>query len=585
MGAMRNAEVAQLLNRIARLMEIKGENRFKFQAFADASRRIDNWPEPIEGLHAEGRLREIPGVGTSLARYISEYLEGGHSPLLEELTTQFPLALLDLEEIPGVGPKLAVVLFHELGVRDLDSLEQAISDGRLQRLPRLGEKSARHILQGIKTVRQHSGRISLGIARPLAESILAHLQVLPAVQKAEICGSLRRWKETIGDIDVLVATDPKGAEEVMEIFTHLPEVRQVLLCGPTKSSVRVLHDLQVDLRVVPHRCFGAALQYFTGSQAHNVRLRELAIRAGLKLNEYGLFRLLDDQSIAGENEEEVYAALGLPWIPPELREDQGEVEAAQAERLPKLIEQADLVSDLHLHSDWSDGLDTARSMVEKARSMGYQYLAFTDHGEVLEVAHGLSLERFRAQRTALEALSQETSFPILCGVEANVLANGSLDFPSAEMDAFDWVIAGIHTGLASSGGTANDRLAEAMTGSKVDLISHPSGRLIGEREPYALDRAELFQAASLTRTALEINSHPKRLDLRDIDARQAKEAYHLPLAICSDAHSTGELDHVRYGVAVARRAWLTKDDVLNTRPLEALQDWVARRRRAREAAS
>ena len=582
---MRNAEVAQLLDRIARLMEIKGENRFKFQSFADASRRIENWPEPIEALHAEGRLREIPGVGISLARCISEYLEAGHSTLLEELIAQFPLALLDLEEISGVGPKLAAVLYHELGVSDLDSLEQAILDGRLQRLPRLGEKSARHILQGIQTVRQRSGRTPLGIARPLAESILVHLQAIPAVQKAEICGSLRRWKETIGDLDVLVAADPKRAEEVMEIFTHLPEVRQVLLCGPTKSSVRILHDLQVDLRVVSPQSFGAALQYFTGSQAHNVRLRELAIRAGLKLNEYGLFRLLDDQSIAGESEDEVYAALGLPWIPPELREDQGEVEAAQGGRLPKLIEQADLVSDLHLHSDWSDGLDSVQAMVEKARSMGYKYLAFTDHGEVLGVAHGLSLERFRAQRTALEALSQETGFPILCGLEANILADGSLDFPSSQMDAFDWVVAGIHTGLASSGGTANDRLSKAMASGKVDLISHPSGRLIGEREPYALDRAALFQAASLTRTALEINSHPKRLDLRDIDARQAKEAYHLPLAICSDAHNTGELNHVRYGVAVARRAWLTKDDVLNARPLETLMEWVAWRRQAQETAS
>jgi DNA polymerase (family 10) len=448
MDPMRNADVARLLDQISRLMEIKGDNRFKIQAFADGARRIANWPEAVEDLYRQGRLREIPGVGVGLERTIGEYLEQGHSSQLETLTAEFPPELLDLEEIPGVGPKLALTLYRELDIRSVDALEQAIQDGRLQKLPRLGEKSARNILQGIQAVRSRSGRTLLGVARPLAESMVAELQSCPAVEAIEICGSLRRWRETIGDLDLLVSSTRE--EEVMDAFASLPQVRQVLLRGSTKTSVQVEGGLQVDLRVVPRQCFGAALQYFTGSQVHNIRLRELAIRKGLKLNEYGLFRLEDDICVAGEREEEVYEALGMAWVPPELREDQGEVEASLANRLPRLVELADIRGDLHVHSDWSDGSDSAQVMLEKARSLGYQYLAFCDHGEVLGVARGLSLERFRSQRKALRSLSRETGFPLLCGVEANILSDGTLDFKAERFKAFDWVVAGIHTGFSAN---------------------------------------------------------------------------------------------------------------------------------------
>ncbi|MCR4428717.1 MAG: DNA polymerase/3'-5' exonuclease PolX [Caldiserica bacterium] len=573
---MKNQEVADLLNKISALLELKGENRFKVIAYAEAARRIENLSTPIENLYREGKLNQIPGVGQSIAEKIKDFLETGKSAYLEELTREVPEELIELEKVPGVGPKVALLLFKELGIKNLGDLEKALSSNLLRNLPRLGPKSEENIKRGLETLKRRSARIPLGHALPLAEELVQFLKQFPFVKQVEACGSLRRMKETIGDLDILVAS--REEEKTMKAFTGWPEVQEVLAVGPTKSSVLTKSALQVDLRVVRPDSFGSALQYFTGSQAHNIKLREIAIKKGLKLNEYGVFRVEDDKKIAGETEEEVYSALDLPWIPPELREDQGEIERAKAGDLPALVELKDIKGDLHVHSDWSDGTSTIEEMVKQAKAMGYEYLAICDHAQSLGVAGGLTWEKFKEQGKIIQEISQREDFHVLWGLEANILAEGDLDFPEETLKKFQIVVAGVHSAFRQSKEKMTERIVKAIQKGVIHILSHPTGRLIEKRDPYEVDVESILKAAQKNRTSMEINSSPERLDLRDLDCRKAKEEYGIKMAINTDAHSRENLSLIKFGVAVARRGWLEKKDVLNTYSWDDLQGWLKKER-------
>ncbi|MCD6156034.1 MAG: DNA polymerase/3'-5' exonuclease PolX [Candidatus Atribacteria bacterium] len=577
---MRNQEVAKILRDIATLLEIKGENRFRVVAYEEAARRIESWPEPIEEVWRKGELTKVPGIGASIAAKISEYLETGKMQYLEELTREVPPELIELTKVPGVGPKLAKLLYEELGIKSLEDLEKSIAEKKLRNLPRLGVKSEEKIKKGLEMLKRQKGRLLLGQVLPVVEEIVALLKEKTGVENISPAGSVRRMKETIGDIDILVASSQ--AEKIINAFVTLPLVREVLAKGITKSSV-VLHDgLQVDLRVVEPISFGAALQYFTGSKAHNIRLREIAIKKNLKVNEYGVFRIDNGQRVGGEKEEEIYEILGMEWIPPELREDQGEIEAALEKRLPVLIELSDIKGDLHVHSRWSDGLSSIEEMAEAALKRGYQYLAICDHTQSLAVASGLGPEELKKRDKEIQRWNAKgRGLSILSGVEANILSDGSLDLPQEVLSELDVVIGGLHSGLNQSKDKIMMRLQKAMHNLYVQIISHPTGRLINKREAYNVDLDKLLAWAARTGTFLEINAQPERLDLRDIDARKAKESFGLKMVISTDAHEAKSLDYMRLGVAQARRAWLTAEDVLNTYSLEKLLDYLSRKRKTK----
>ena len=574
---MRNREIAQLLENIATLLEMKGENRFKIVAYEEAAHRIENWPEPIEEVWQKGKLKEIPGIGESIASKIEEYLTTGKLSYLEELTKEIPPEVIQLTTIPGVGPKIAKLLYDQLGIRSIEDLEKAIAEQKLRHLPRLGVKSEEKIRKGIEMFKRQSGRMLLGQALPLVEEIVGALREKSGVTKISPAGSVRRMKETIGDIDILVASSTP--ESIMDVFTSLPQVREVIARGSTKSSIVTQEGIQVDLRVVEEVSFGAALQYFTGSKAHNIKLREIALKKGFKVNEYGIFRLDDDKRIGGEKEEEIYETLGMEWIPPEMREDQGEIELAQEKKLPVLIDISDLQGDLHVHSNWSDGVSSIAEMAEAALSRGYKYLAICDHTQSLAVASGLSPEEIRERRKEIEQWNKKgKGLRLLDGVEANIMSDGSLDFPDSELEKLEVVVAGLHSGLGQGEEKILYRLEEAMKNKYVQVISHPTGRILNRRDAYQVNREKLFNLAQETNTYLEINSQPERLDLSDGDARRARDLG-VKLVISTDAHDPSSLDYIRYGVAQARRGWLQKEDVLNTFSLEELLEFLNRKRK------
>ncbi len=576
---MRNREVAQLLENIATLLEMKGENRFKIVAYEEAARRIESWPEPIEEVWKEGRLKEIPGVGESIASKIEEYLSTGKLSYLEELTKEIPPEVVYLTAIPGVGPKIAKLLYDQLGIKSIEDLEKAIAEQKLRHLPRLGVKSEEKIRKGIEMLKRQSGRMLLGQALPLVEEIIEVIQEKSGVTKISPAGSIRRMKETIGDIDILVASSTP--ESIMDIFTSLPQVREIIARGTTKSSIVTQEGIQVDLRVVEETSFGAALQYFTGSKAHNIKLREIALKKGFKVNEYGIFRLDNDKRVGGEKEEEIYETLGMEWIPPEMREDQGEIELAQEKKLPVLIEIGDLQGDLHAHSNWSDGVASIEEMAEAALSRGYKYLAICDHTQSLAVASGLSPEEIRERRKEIERWNKKgKGLRLLDGVEVNIMSDGSLDFPDSELEKLEVVVAGLHSGLGQGEEKILRRLEGAMKNKYVQVISHPTGRILNRRDAYQVNREKLFYLARETRTSLEINSQPERLDLSDVDARRARDLG-VKLVISTDAHSPSSLDYIRYGVAQARRGWLRKEDVLNTFSLEKLLEFLNCKKKAK----
>ncbi|MEN2984028.1 MAG: DNA polymerase/3'-5' exonuclease PolX [Dictyoglomaceae bacterium] len=574
---MRNLEVAKILYEISALLELKGENKYKVAAYAEAARRIENLSEDIEKLFKERRLNEIKGVGESISQKISEYLTTGKVTYLEELRKEVPPELLELEKIPGIGPKLAYRLYQELGIKDIDSLEKAAREGRIRLLPRLGEKVEQNILEGIKQLRSKSERIPLGIALPIIEEILSFLSNNPYIKNITPAGSVRRRKETIGDIDILITT--QDIEKVNESLRKLPILKDIIASGPTKTSINVEPGIQVDFRVVEDKCFGAALQYFTGSKAHNIKLRELALKKGLKINEYGVFRLEDNLRLGGEKEEDIYEILGLQFIPPELREDQGEIELASIGKLPNLIEEKDILGDLHSHTNWSDGANTLEEMVDFAYRLGYKYLVISDHSQALGVAGGLTPEKIEKQREKIYELNKKyRDFKIIHSIEANILSDGSLDLPQQILEKFDLVIAGLHSGFKQSKEKITERLISAIKNPWVDIISHPTGRLINKRPAYEVDLDAILHASKETGTILEINAQPDRLDLCDIDAKRAKEKYGLLFSIGTDAHDIKSFSLIRYGIYVARRAWLQKEDILNTFPWEEIRKKIKRNR-------
>ena len=563
---MTNREVAEILRQIADMLEIKGEVIYKAMAYRRAADNILNLGRDINEVWREGKLREIPGVGKSLAEKLDELLRTGRLEYYEQLKEEIPPGVVAMLAIPEVGPKTAKLLFEKLGLTSVAEVERAAREGKLRTLPGLGEKSERKILAGIEALHRRSERIPLGTAWPVAQEILAALRQVRGVVQAEAAGSLRRMRATVGDIDLLVASaDP---EPVMDRFVSLPLVAEVSLRGPTKCTVILQNGLQVDLRVLPPERYGSLLQYFTGSKDHNVALRELALKQGLSLSEYGFKR--DGEEILCPREEDVYHTLGLEWIPPELRENRGEIEAAGRGQLPKLVELEDIQGDLHVHTNWSDGAASLEEMARAARARGYRYLVISDHTKSLGVARGLTPERLRQQRAEIERLNAAFGdFRILQGAEVEIKADGSLDFPDEVLAELDVVIASVHSGLRQERERITARLVSAMRNPHVDIIGHPSGRILGQREASAVDMDELLRVAAETGTCLEVNAQPVRLDLDDVHIRRAIEMG-VKLAINTDAHSVGGLDVMRYGVATARRGWAEAKDVINTRPLEEL---------------
>jgi DNA polymerase (family 10) len=568
---MTNREIADILKRIGDMLDILGENRFKVIAYRRAAENITNLGQDVRGYWTAGTLQEIPGIGAAIADKIEEMLVTGKLEFYERLQDEIPAGVVSLLEIPDVGPKTAKLLWEELGLQSVAEVEEAAQSGKLQALPGLGAKSEAKILAGIEALHRRSDRISLGTAWPVAQDLLQGLRAnCSEIVDSAVAGSLRRMRSTIGDIDLLVASEAPAS--VMRAFAGHPRVSELMLSGPTKTSVRLHNGLQVDLRVLEPGHWGTALQYFTGSQAHNVRVRELAQRQGLSLSEYG-FKREGGGEIACRDEEEVYQILGLPWIPPELREDRGEMQAALAGDLPSLVEAEDIHGDLHAHTDWSDGAATLAEMAEAAREMGYQYLLISDHTQSLGVAQGLTPERLAEQRAGIDALNAGwDDFTLLQGCELEIKADGDLDFDDEVLSRLDFVVASVHTSLRQEPGQITERVLKALRNPYVDVIGHPSGRLLGQREESAVDLEAVLQAAAETGTALEVNSIPARLDLDDIHVRRATELG-VKIAINSDAHHPGGLENLVYGLATARRGWARPSDVLNTFTLDELRAW------------
>ncbi|MFQ5840100.1 MAG: DNA polymerase/3'-5' exonuclease PolX [Candidatus Methylomirabilales bacterium] len=565
---MSNVRVAQVLKEAADYLELRGENPFRVRAYRRAAETIAGLGEEVRHLIERGTLEEVPGVGKDLAAKIREIAETGTFREYDQVRGGLPPGLLRLLEIPTVGPKTVKLLYDALGIDSLQALEGAARAGRLHGLPGLGAKTEANVLKGIEELKRASDRTPLGRALSLAETIIGALRDIKGVRRVDYAGSLRRMKETVGDIDILaISQQPKL---VMEAFLGLPQVSDVLARGETKASIRTSEGIQVDLRVLEERAYGAALAYFTGSKAHNIRLRELARKRGLKLSEYGLFTERTGKWVGGRTEEEIYHRLGLPGIPPELREDSGEIEAALAGRLPDLITVADIRGDLHVHTDWSDGDHPLEEIVETARHRGYEYVAITDHSPSLGVARGLTVDRLRRQGETIAAINRRLKgFRVLRGTEVDILADGRLDFPDRVLADLDFVVASVHSGLRQDPARMTARLLKALESPYVRALGHPTGRMLGEREGYAFDTNLIFRAAKERGVAVEVNASPFRLDLGDALCRAAKEAG-LSFVIDTDMHTLSNFDHMALGVATARRGWVEKKDVLNALPLPAL---------------
>lgn len=559
---MKNQELAQMFADIAELLEIKGENPFKVRAYQKVVPILQSLTENIEEIYKRGELTSIPGIGKGIAEKIEEYLTSGKLKYYEELRQSIPKGVTTLLTIPEVGPKTAMNLYNKLGITSIDELEKAARENKIRGLPGMGEKTEENILRGIELVRKRGTRMMLGNALPLAQEIIDTLRKLKEVDRTSMAGSLRRMKETIGDIDILITSH--NSIPVMEAFNKLPMVRQILATGDTKSSVILEPGIQVDLRVVEPECFGAALHYFTGSKDHNIRIRELAVKKGLKINEYGIFQTKDNARIAGASEVDVFRLVDLPYIPPELRENWGEIEAAQKGTLPRLLELSMIKGDLHAHSKWSDGLHTIEEMVEEAKKMGYRFLAITDHSHSLKVARGVSLENLEKKLDEIAHLNDKNSnFHILTGTEVDIRADGTIDYPDEILSRLDVTIGAVHTHFKQDETTMTKRIITAMKNKYINILAHPTGRLLSGREPYQVNIEKILEVAADTGTFMEINAYPERLDLRDVHAHRAKELG-VKIALGSDAHNKMQLHYLDFGVATARRGWLEKGDVLNT---------------------
>ena len=572
---MRAAEVADVLEEIGRLLEFKGENPFKVRAYANAARALADLGEPLDVVLAEGRLREIPGIGAAIADKIVAYAETGSIPLLDRLRGEIPAGVLDLLTVPGLGPKRARAAFGALGVASLDDLEAAAASGRLAEVPGFGQKTARTILASLERVRAYAGRWLAAEARPQAERLLTALRENPDVVRAETAGGLRRAMETVHDVDLVAASaDPPA---VLEQFAALSAVAAVTARGDTKVTVRLAGGIHADLRVVEPGAFPFALQYFTGSQAHNTRLRGLARRRGLKLNEYELLRK-DGTPVECVDEAAVYGALGLEWIPPEIREDRGEVEAARKGALPRLVERGDLRGVLHVHTEWSDGRATIEAMAEAARESGFEYLAVCDHSRSAAYAGGLEADRLREQREEIERVNARLEgFVVLAGCEVDILADGRLDYPDDVLAGLDLVVGSLHSRLGLPRGEQTERVLRAIENPWLDILGHPVGRVLNRREGADLDMERVLDAAAAAGVALEINGDPHRLDL-DWRWHRAAMERGARLAIDPDAHGPETLDYVDNGIGIARKGWVTSEAVLNTLPLDEFRETLRRHR-------
>ncbi|UCF04248.1 MAG: DNA polymerase/3'-5' exonuclease PolX [bacterium] len=569
---MKNKEIASRFNEIADILELRGENRFRINAYRRGARSVESLQRPIEEIAAEGALGDIPGIGKDLEAKIDEYLEVGSISFLEELRDETHQVLLDMLRIPGIGPKTAVLLYEELKLESLADLKRAALDHRIQGLPKMKAKTEENILKGIEFLERAQGRTPIGEAYPLAERIISALDELPHVTKISPAGSLRRFRETIGDIDILATSRKPG--DVIEHFTHLDVVERVLAEGKTKGSVITTEGIQVDLRVVAEASYGAALNYFTGSKEHNIRLREIAIKKKMKLNEYGLFkksRKGAEKRIAGKTEEEVYKTLGFPYIPPEIREDTGEIEAAREGTLPDLVEMKDIRGDLHFHSNWSDGTSSLTELAVAGKAAGYRYLIVSDHSKSLHIAHGLSEDRLREQMDEIDRINKRLSgFKLLKGSEVDILPDGSLDLSDDVLEQLDIVIVAIHSQFKMKRDAMTARVITALQNPYANILAHPTGRLLGSRDAYEIDMSAVIDAAAETDTAIEINAHPMRLDLNAATARMTAEAG-VMISIGTDAHNPAlEMRYMRYGVYTARRGWLSKEQILNTKTVTQL---------------
>ena len=558
---MKNQDIVRIFNDIADLLEIKGENPFRIRAYRRAALNIESLTKDVAGIPRD-ELMKVPGIGQDLAGKIEEYVKTGGVQAYEDLKKEVPEGLSILLSVPSLGPKTAKLLSDELKVKNLEDLERLARGHKLIGLPGIKEKTEENILKGIEMLKRGTERRPLGKVLPVANDIVEHLRKKAPVNKISIAGSIRRWKDTVRDIDILTTSrDPKT---VMNTFVHMPQVKDVLMHGPTKSSVVTTEGIQVDLRVVDEDSFGAALAYFTGSKTHNIRLREMAVKAGLKINEYGIFREKDDKKIGGEKEEDVYRVLGLSYIPPELREDTGEIEASADGKLPNLVEIGDIKGDLHVHTKRSDGSHDFDELIEEARKKEYKYIAITDHSKGLGIARGLSVERLVEEMKEIEAMNRKLKgFRLLAGVEVDIRGDGRMDFPDDLLKKMDIVVASIHSGFRQTRQQIMKRMVSAMKNPYVSVIAHPTGRLIGERDPYDVDIHELLSIAKETGTAIEINAYPLRLDLNDVHAKMAKEMG-VRVVISTDTHITSQFDYMSYGVSIARRGWIEKKDVLNT---------------------
>ena len=568
MSSVKNREVAAVLYEMAELLELQAENRFKIIAYSKAARAIESLQEDIVKVCQEGRLEAIPGVGKAIAAKVEEYLQTGQIQAHQELLAKTPPGLAQLLQISGLGPKTIAMLHEKLGVSSLDDLEAAAREHRIRRLPRMGPTREGNILRAIERYKKRSTRILYSAAEPAVQQIMSYLQGLEGIEHITAAGSFRRAKETVGDIDILATAS--RPEEIVAAFVRMPLVEEVLARGPTKASVVVRDTIQVDLRIVEHRSFGTVLQYFTGSKEHNVRLRQIALDRGYSLSEYSLTRLSDGRELFFDREEDVYSALGLAYIPPEMREDRGEIEAAMHGRLPELVAVGDIRGDLHVHSNWSDGRASLLDLARAARGLGYEYIAVCDHSPSVGIAGGLSPERLMQKMQAVDAANEELGgITILMGAEVDIKADGKLDYPDDLLAECDVVVASVHMAQQQSERALTGRLVSAIENENVDIIAHPTGRIIGQREPYDIDLQAVFEAAARTGTAMEINAYPSRLDLSDVNARAAKEAG-VKMAINSDAHDIEQLTTMKYGVNVGRRAWLESHDLLNAMPLSDL---------------
>jgi DNA polymerase (family 10) len=573
---MKNKELADIFERMADILEFKGENPFKISAYRKASRIIGDLTQDIAEIAEKGKLKDVPGIGEGMAEKIAEYLNTGKISKFEEVKKGVSDELIAIMDIPGMGPKTLSLLHKEKGIGNLSQLEKAIENGSLIGLPGIGEKKVENIRRGIELLKQSKGRMNLGTAFPVAKRIVETLRQKTGSHKIEWAGSLRRMKENIGDIDILAT----GAdyEKIVYAFTHLPEVREVLASGETKASVIVEGGTQIDLRVVEEDSYGAALQYFTGSKGHNIRLRGIAKAKGIKINEYGVFK--GEKKIGGKEEKEVYRSLGMDWIEPELREDRGEIEAAQEARLPKLVQESEIKGDLHVHSKWSDGTSSIEEIAKAARKRGYQYVAICDHSKSLRIAHGLDESRLMKQIEEIDQMNEKLgekfkSFQILKGTEVDILADGGLDLSDKVLEKLDLVVGAIHSGFKQEKARMTKRIVGALENPLTHILAHPSGRLLGARDAYEVEMDELMDAAKQYGKALEINAYFERLDLDDIHCRKAKEMG-IRVSIGTDSHHLDQMWMISLGVAVARRGWLKATDILNTLPLKEILKWCHR---------